>query len=124
VFSKYYSDISKGFIIAFLRRHYFDHELSRFVRPRTTFRPITGPYNYEMTLAKIGNRIQDLDKLIEEIDPQFFRIPVLMRQYIRQNAKFIGFNVDPNFSDALDGFMIVDLQNIPNNTLDSLRKII
>jgi hypothetical protein len=46
-----------------------------------------------------------------------------MRQYVRQNAKFIGFNVDPHFSDALDGFMLLDIEHLPKSTLEALNKI-
>ena len=32
-----------------------------------------------------------------------------MRQYLKLGAKFLSFNVDPDFSDALDGLIVVDL---------------
>jgi hypothetical protein len=34
---------------------------------------------------------------------------VLLRQYLKLNARLLGFNVDPNFGDALDALMMVDL---------------
>lgn len=34
-------------------------------------------------------------------------MPVLYKKYFQQNAKIIGFNRDPLFNDALDGFMVV-----------------
>jgi len=34
---------------------------------------------------------------------------VLLRQYLKLNARLIGFNTDPAFGDALDALMIVDL---------------
>jgi hypothetical protein len=37
---------------------------------------------------------------------------VLLRQYLKLNAHLIGFNVDPNFKDALDALMIVDLTTV------------
>ena len=36
-------------------------------------------------------------------------VPILLRQYLKLNARLIGFNVDPNFGDALDALMMVDL---------------
>jgi hypothetical protein len=50
------------------------------------------------------------------------RVPVMLKQYSRQNAKFISFNIDPNFSNALDGLMILDLKNVPKDTLDLLNE--
>jgi hypothetical protein len=47
---------------------------------------------------------------------------MLMKQYIRQNARFLGFNLDPNFNDALDGLMILDIADVPANTIDLLKR--
>jgi hypothetical protein len=33
----------------------------------------------------------------------------LLRQYLKLNARLIGFNADANFGDALDALMMVDL---------------
>ena len=34
---------------------------------------------------------------------------ILLKQYLRLGGKLLGFNVDPNFSNALDGLIVVDL---------------
>ena len=39
-------------------------------------------------------------------------MPVLLRQYLRLNARLLGFNVDPQFGDALDALMAVDLRRV------------
>ena len=44
-------------------------------------------------------------------------VPVLLRQYLTLNGKFICFNVDPAFNDALDGLIVVDLRKIAARTL-------
>ena len=36
-------------------------------------------------------------------------IPVLLKQYLKLGGKIIGFNVDPDFGDCLDGLILVDL---------------
>jgi len=38
------------------------------------------------------------------------------------NAKIISFNIDPKFSDCLDGFLVVDTHNIPPEMLEKLGK--
>lgn len=35
---------------------------------------------------------------------------MLLRQYLRQGGRVIGFNVDAAFSDAIDCLIVVDLQ--------------
>jgi hypothetical protein len=44
-------------------------------------------------------------------------LPVLLRQYIGLNGKLVCFNVDPDFNDALDGLIVVDMSNVPHKTL-------
>ena len=40
-------------------------------------------------------KLKNLDDLIAEIEPSSYRIPVLLKKYLKQNAKIIGFNTDP-----------------------------
>jgi len=49
-------------------------------------------------------------------------VPVLLRQYIALNAKIICFNIDPKFADCLDGFLVLDLHNVPREMLEKLGK--
>ncbi len=43
-------------------------------------------------------------------------MPVLGLKYIKQNAKVIAFNVDPNFNDAIDGLMYIRISDLPEST--------
>ena len=44
-------------------------------------------------------------------------MPVLLRQYLRLNARFLGFNTDPAFGDVLDALMLVDLTQVSRAVL-------
>lgn len=120
--SSHYSDISRSLIIYFVRKHFYDKRLSKFLKPRKKFKYPVNKKTLELLTSSFDGDLDKLSGLIEDIEPDHFRIPVLLRQYVRQNAKFISFNIDPNFSDALDGFIILDLQELPRETLDSLQK--
>lgn len=41
------------------------------------------------------------------------RIPVLIRHYLALNGRFVDFTVNRNFSDSLDGLILVDLRQAP-----------
>jgi hypothetical protein len=45
-------------------------------------------------------------------------MPVLLRQYLKLNARLIGVNVDSNFSDAIDALMMVDLCHVDRGILN------
>jgi hypothetical protein len=66
--------------------------------------------------------LKDLDLQISEIEATNAKVPILLKKYISQNSKIIGFNIDPKFNDALDGFLIMDLQNVPEDTIKMLDK--
>jgi len=40
-----------------------------------------------------------------------------IQKYIKQNAKVIAFNVDPNFNDAIDGLMYIRISDLPESTI-------
>jgi hypothetical protein len=46
------------------------------------------------------------------------RIPVLLKKYLKQNAKIIAFNVDPKFNNSLDGFLIMKVDEVPQDTFE------
>jgi hypothetical protein len=45
-----------------------------------------------------------------------------LKKYLLLNARIIGFNCDPRFNDALDGLMVLDLTQLPERTVEDLRK--
>ncbi len=120
--SKYYSDISKSLIIYFVRKHFFNHRLARYLKPRKQFEFNVEDETLELLTESFKGDLDQFNSLIEDVEPEHFKIPVLLRQYIRQNAKFIAFNLDPNFSDVLDGFILLDLMDLPKETLEAFHK--
>ncbi|KKL92932.1 hypothetical protein LCGC14_1879760 [marine sediment metagenome] len=45
------------------------------------------------------------------------RVPLLIKKYIKQNAKVVAFNVDPLFNDAIDGLMYIRIADLPESTV-------
>lgn len=119
--SKYISNASKSVIVAFIKKHLYDDHLAQFLQPRVPFKPALDEMELQMILQNLPDDISALDEFIQEIEPTHIKVPVLIKQYARQNARFICFNLDPHFSDALDGFMILDLHNLPPETIEALK---
>jgi lipopolysaccharide biosynthesis glycosyltransferase len=42
---------------------------------------------------------------------------VLIKKYIKQNARVVSFNVDPLFNNAIDGLMYIKVRDIPASTV-------
>ena len=75
----------------------------------------------EVILDYTEDDIRKFDKFIKDFEP-YFTMPVLLKKYLKQNAKIIGFNVDPKFNNCLDGLMMLDLFDVPIDTIESMTK--
>lgn len=121
--SRQFSDISREVLVVFLKKYYYNKRLARRLKPRKPFKvKVRKKWKINKIIKTIGGNLANLDKFIESIEAKGARMPVLLRQYLRQNAHFIGFNLDPNFSDCLDGFMILDMNDLPASTIENLQR--
>lgn len=109
--SKYYSTVSKSVIVAFVKKYFFDEELAKLFTPRSPYSPDLEEVNFDR--LEQGGRIRDLESFLAEIEPSHLRVPTLIKQYTKMNARFVSFNLDPNFSDVLDGLMVLDIADVP-----------
>ena len=61
--------------------------------------------------------LNKFDKLIDEVEPGSLRLPVLIKKYIKQNARVVAFNVDPLFNNSVDGLMYIKIADLPESTV-------
>jgi len=119
--SKFYSGVSKSLIVEFVKRYFFDKKIANYFKPRTPFQPEVLPIDLDKMLDSFeGQELKNLETFLNSIEPNHVKVPVLLKQYTKLNAKFISFNLDPNFSDALDGLMILDIKNLPQDVINLL----
>jgi len=57
------------------------------------------------------------DRIIDELEPGNLRMPVLLKKYVKQNARLVAFNVDPKFNNAIDGLMYIRIADLPDSTV-------
>jgi hypothetical protein len=77
--------------------------------------------NLGWPLLLLWKRIDDFDEvaeLVADLDPGPGGIPVLLRQYLKLGGQVLAFNVDRQFSDVLDGLIVVDLARTERKTLE------
>lgn len=119
--SNSFSNFSKSLIVDYINRNHFDHELAQYVKPRKKFKVDFASIDTDLLMAG-EDSFKGLDNLISEVETRNMKVPVLLRQYIALNAKIISFNIDPKFADCLDGFLVLDLEQVPQDILDKLGK--
>ena len=103
-----YSGLSRELIVGFMERHSFLPELADMTLPR---RPLTlkklKRVDFSLPEALYDDP-DDVSELVQDIEGGK-SIPVLLKQYLKLGGKIIGFNVDPDFGNCLDGLILVDL---------------
>ena len=57
-----------------------------------------------------------------DVETSGYKMPILLKRYLKLNGQIIGFNIDPKFNNALDGLLILDLFDVPMETIASLSK--
>ncbi len=119
--SSRFSNFSKRVIIDFVKANFYNEDLAKYIKARNNFRVKAGNIDAGAVLGESGD-ISKLDKLIRDIEPSNYQIPVLLKKYLKTSGKIIGFNIDPKFNNALDGLLILDLFDVPMETITSLSK--
>lgn len=117
-----YSRFSRALIMEFVRQHHYDEQLARHVHPRHRFKVKPDKADSEALVEASKADLKQMDRLIAEVDPHERAMPVLLKKYLLLNARIIGFNRDPRFNDALDGLMVLDLNKLPEKTVEDLKK--
>lgn len=105
-----YHEISRQLMVQFLRCRVGG--LGRRLRMRPS-RPHRGRWMPGLGLDPAGARlptIDDVSAVVASIEDDGKGVPVLLRHYLKLNARLVAFNVDTDFANALDGLVVVDLR--------------
>ncbi len=116
--SNSYHRVSKQIMVQFLERHCSTRELAAYVRPRCPLGTCSDPLLLELVDRMSEDSIDDVSMLVSEIEDDGKRVPVLIKHYLKLNGRFIAFNVDRNFCDAIDGLVVVDMMQTEKKLLE------
>lgn len=115
--SNQFSNFSKSLMIEFMKSHYYDPYIAQYIHPKKEFKVQLKDADKEFVFDESAADLNKFDKLIEEVEPGSLRLPVLIKKYIKQNAKVVAFNVDPLFNNAIDGLMYIRIADLPESTV-------
>ena len=120
--SNNYSKISKDLIIRFIMQNHLNWKMAQFVKPRNSYKFKSDNPDINILMENMERDINRLDKAIGDQDELNSGLPVLLKKYIKLNAKIIAFNVDPKFNNCLDGLIVLDVNDVPKHTIEALSK--
>jgi len=115
--SNQFSEFSKSLMIEFMKSNYYDPYIAQYITPKKEYKVKLKDADKDFIFDESKADLNKFDKLIDEVEPGTLRLPVLIKKYIKQNAKVVAFNVDPRFNNAVDGLMYIRISDLPENTV-------
>ncbi|AVI50416.1 glycerol acyltransferase [Pukyongia salina] len=115
--SNKFSEFSKSLMIEFMKSNYYDPYVAQYINPKKEFKVKLKDADKDFIFDETEADLNKFDKLIDEVEPGSLRLPVLIKKYIKQNAKVVAFNVDPLFNNAVDGLMYIRIADLPESTV-------
>lgn len=120
--SNNYSRLSKSLIVEFMKLNHFDNSIAQYIKPKKKYKIAKNELPDIATLINQKSlNLTVLDKLVGDIESDL-KIPVLLKKYLSLNAKIVGFNIDPKFNNCLDGLILLDVFDIPEEAVINLSK--
>lgn len=115
--SNQFSNFSKSLMIEFMKSHYYDPYIAQYIHPKKEYKVKLKDADKDFIFDATQADLNKFDRVIDELEPGNLRMPVLIKKYIKQNAKLVAFNVDPKFNDAIDGLIFLRISDIPESTV-------
>ncbi|NND87814.1 MAG: lysophospholipid acyltransferase family protein [Flavobacteriaceae bacterium] len=115
--SNKFSEFSKGLMIEFMKSNYYDPYVAQYIKPKKEYKVKLEDADKDFIFDESEADLNKFDKIIDEVEPGALRLPVLIKKYIKQNAKVVAFNVDPLFNNAIDGLMYIRIADLPESTV-------
>ncbi|MEL6483913.1 MAG: lysophospholipid acyltransferase family protein, partial [Bacteroidota bacterium] len=90
--SNQFSNFSKSLMIEFMKSNYWDPYVAQYIRPKKEFKVKLNDADKEFIFDETQADLNKFDRLLSEVEPGSLRLPVLIKKYIKQNARVVAFN--------------------------------
>jgi putative hemolysin len=116
--SQDYSPSSRDLIVSFVRSRCGNDELAAHIKPHNRFRTYKpgpcDPRNFSSLLSDLD----ELSEVVADIEPDHKKIPILLRHYLNLGGQVLDFRMDKNFSNVVDGLVVLDLAKVSRRQLE------
>jgi hypothetical protein len=114
-----YSHLSRSLMVQYLRRDRMHEHWRGKVRAHTPFRSALDEIDavvgrHEDWSSKCAS-IEAVNASVLEMEGK--GVPVLLKHYLKLNARVLDFHVDEDFGDSLDVLIVTDLLDAPDQTV-------
>ena len=114
--SSWYPKFYQSMIVHYVtEKHPVNPELAKVAQPTTPFHPDFLKVDPEVLMKMNMESVDKFDKFMFRLSNGDYRLPTLFKKYLKLNAKFLCFNVDPDFNDTLDALLFLTFTDFPEN---------
>ena len=111
-YPKFYLSLIARFVA---EEHSIEEEYRGKVTPKTPFVPDYLKVDSDVLMKNNMNGVDKFDKFLFRLSNGEYRLPTLYKKYLKLNAKFLCFNVDPDFNDTLDSLLFLTFTDFPED---------
>ena len=121
--SAWYPKFYQSLIIEYLRNNHSVEKMEKMMKPRNPFFTDFHRSNPKYLLgAAKADSIEKFDRYMLKLSDGEYRLPTLVKKYLKINARIVNFNVDPDFNYCVDGLVVMDLNKVPKQEILLLTK--
>jgi putative hemolysin len=114
--SSWYPKFYQSMIVKYVtEKHPVNGELAQVASPTTPFHPDFLKVDPDVLLRDYMDSVDKFDKFMFRLSNNAYRMPTLFKKYLKLNAKFLCFNVDPDFNDTLDALLSLTFTDFPED---------
>lgn len=120
--SSWYPLFYRSLMIYYLQHRHSASEYAQMISPKMPFVSGYKRVDPDALLRSKISSIEKFDRFMYRISNGKYRMPTLLKKYLKINARIIGYNVDPDFNYCVDGLIMLSLNEVPRSEIDSLSK--
>lgn len=120
--SNSYPKFYQSLMVYYLENKYSASLPENAALPTTPFEPDYLKLNPKDLLRRKMDNFEKFDRFLMRLSDNTYRMPTLVKKYMKVNARIIAFNVDPLFNYSLDGLIILRIKDYPRAEILSMTK--
>ncbi|MBP5573403.1 MAG: lysophospholipid acyltransferase family protein [Bacteroidales bacterium] len=114
--SSWYPKFYQSMIVRYVtENHPVNGDLATVATPTTPFHEDFLKVDPTVLMKENMGSIDKFDKFMFRLSNGEYRLPTLFKKYLKLNAKFLCFNVDPDFNDTLDALLFLTFTDFPED---------
>jgi len=120
--SSWFPKFYQSMMVYYISEKHSAPEVAKYVHPTHPFSTNFNKVEMPILMEKNMDTVDKFDRYLMKLSNSDYRMPTLFKKYLKINAKFLCFNVDPDFNDTLDGLLFLRFEDYPKDEIIMMTK--